>query len=60
MKKVGKTTKAFRYDVNQILYDYTVEDRNRFKGLDLIDRLPDELWMEVCDIVHEAVIKIML
>ena len=60
LKKVGKTTKAFRYDVNQILYDYTVEDRNRFKGLDLIDRLPDELWMEVCDIVHEAVIKIML
>jgi len=59
LKKVGKTTKAFRCDVNQILYDYTVKDRNRFKGLDLIDRLPDELWMEVCDIVQEAVIKIM-
>ena len=57
MKKVGKTTKAFRYDVNQILYDYTVEDRNRFKGLDLIDRLPDELWTEVRDIVQETGIK---
>ena len=57
MKKVGKTTRPFRYDLNQIPYDYTVEVRNRFKGLDLIDRVPDELWMEVCDIVQEAVIK---
>ena len=56
-KKVGKTTRPFRYDLNQILYDYTVEVRNRFKGLDLIDRVPEELWMEVCDIVQEAVIK---
>ena len=53
MKKVGKTTKPFRYDVNQIPYDYTGEVRNRFKGLDLIDRVPDELWMEVRDIVQE-------
>ena len=50
MKKVGKTTRSFRYDLNQITYDYTVEVRNRFKGLDLIDRVPDELWMEVHDI----------
>ena len=57
MKKVEKTTRPFRYDLNQILYDYTVEVRNRFKGLDLIDRVPDELWMEVCDIIQEAVIK---
>ena len=57
MKKVGKTTRPFRYDLNQIPYDYTVEVRNRFKGLALIDRLPDELWMEVHDIVQEAVIK---
>ena len=57
MKKVGKTTRPFRYDLNQIPYDYTVEVRNRFKGLDLIDRVPDELWMEVRDIVQEAVIK---
>ena len=57
MRKVGKTTRPFRYDLNQILYDYTVEVRNRFKGLDLIDRLPDELWMEVCDIVWETAIK---
>ena len=57
MKKVGKTTRAFRYDLNQIPYDYTVEVRNIFKGLDLIERVPDELWMEVCDIVQEAVIK---
>ena len=49
-KKVGKTTRPFRYDLNQIPYDYTVEVRNRFKGLDLIDRVPDELWTEVCDI----------
>ena len=57
MKKVGKTTRPFRYDLNQIPYDYTVEARNRFKGLDLIDRVPDELWTEVPDIVQEAVIK---
>ena len=57
MKKVGKTTRPFRYDLNQIPYDYTVEVRNRFKGLDLIDRVPDELWNEVRDIVQEAVIK---
>ena len=57
MKKVGKTTKPFRYDLNQIPYDYTVEVRNRFKGLHLIDRVPEELWTEVCDIVQEAVIK---
>ena len=49
----------FRYDLNQISYDYTVEVRNRFKGLDLIDAVPDELWMEVCDIVQEVVIKII-
>ena len=54
---MGKTTRPFRYDLNQILYDYTVEVRNRFKGLDLIDRKPDELWMEVCDIVHDTGIK---
>ena len=59
MKKVGKTTKPFRYDLNQIPYDYIVEVRNRFKGLDLIDRVPDELWTEVCDIVQKAVIKIV-
>ena len=57
MKKVGKTTRPFRYDLNQIPYDYTVEVRNRFKGLDLIDRVPDELWTEVCDIVQETRIK---
>ena len=57
MKKVGKTTKPFRYDLNQINYDYSVEVTNRFKGLDLIDRVPEELWMEVCDIVEEAGIK---
>ena len=54
LKKVRKTTGPFRYDLNQIPYDYTVEVRNRFKGLDLIDRVPDELWMEVCDIVQET------
>ena len=54
---MGKTTRPFRYDPNQILYDYTVEMRNRFKGLDLIDRRPDELWMEVHDIVQETGIK---
>ena len=57
LKKVGKTTRPFRYDLNQIPYDYTLEVRNRFKGLDLIDRLPDELWMEVCDTVQETGIK---
>ena len=59
MKKVGKTTRPFRYDLNQIPYDYTVEVRNRFKGLDLIDRVPDELWTEVCDIVQGTRIKII-
>ena len=57
LKKVGKTTRPFMYDLNQIPYDYTVEVRNRFKGLDLIDRVPEELWTEVRDIVQEAVIK---
>ena len=57
LKKVGKTTRPFRYDLNQIPYDYRVEVRNRFKGLDLIDRVPDDLWMEVCDIVQETGIK---
>ena len=57
MKKVGKTTKPFRYDLNEILYDYTVEVRNRFKGLDLIDRVPDELWTEVRDTVWETGIR---
>ena len=57
LKKVGKTTRPFRYDLNQIPYDYTVEVRNRFKGLDLIDRVPDELWMEVHNTVQEAVMK---
>ena len=56
---MGKTTRPFRYDLIQIPYDYTVEVRNRFKGLDLIDRLPDELWMEVHDIVQETGIKII-
>ena len=57
LKKVGKTTRPFRYDLNQIPYDYTVEVRNRFKRLDLIERVPDELWTEVCDIVQETGIK---
>ena len=57
MKKVEKTSRPFRNDLNQIPYDYTVEVINRFKGLDLIDRTPEELWMEVCDIVQETVIK---
>ena len=57
MKKAGKTARTFRYDLNQIPYDYTVEVRNRFKGLDLIDRVPDELWNEVNDIVQERGIK---
>ena len=60
LKKVGKTTRPFRYDLNQIPYDYIVEVTNRFKGLDLTDRVPDELWMEVHDIVQEAVIKTIL
>ena len=57
LKKVGKTATPFRYDLNQIPYDYTVEVRNRFKGLDLTDRVPDELWMEVHDTVQETGIK---
>ena len=57
MKKVGKTTRTFRYDLNQILYDYTVKLRNRFKGLDPIERVRDELWMEVCDTVQDIGIK---
>ena len=57
LKKVGITTRPFRYDLNQIPYNYTVEVTNRFKGLDLIDRVPDELWTEVCDIVQETGIK---
>ena len=57
MKKVGKTTRPFRYDLNKIPYDYTVEVRNRFKGLGLIDRVAEELWMEVCHIVQETGIK---
>ena len=57
MKRVGKTTRPFRYDLNQIPYEYTVEVTDRFKGLDLIDRVPEELWTEVCDILQEAVIK---
>ena len=60
LKKVEKTTRPFRYDLNQIPYDYTVEVRNRFKGLDLIDSEPDELWMEVRGIVQKAVIKTIL
>ena len=59
MKKVGKTTRPFRYDLNQICYDYAVEVTNRFKGLDLIHTVPEELWTEVCDTVQEAVIKII-
>ena len=54
---MGKTTRPLRYDLNQIPYDYTVEVRNRFKGLDLIDRVPDEKWMEICDIVQKTGIK---
>ena len=57
MKKLGKTTRPFRYDLNQIPYNYTVEVTNRFKGLDVIDRVPEELWTEILDIVQEAVIK---
>ena len=59
LKKVRKTTRPFRYDLNQIPYDYTVEVKNRFKGLDMIDIVPDELWMEVHDTVQETVIKII-
>jgi len=57
LKKVGKTTRSFRYDLNKIPYDYTVEVRNRFKALDMIDREPEELWMEVHDTVQEVVIN---
>ena len=57
LKKVGKTTRPFRYDLNQIPYNYTVEVTNRFKGLDLIDRAPEELWTEIPDLVHEAEIN---
>ena len=59
MNKVGKTTTPFRYDLNQIPYDYTVEITNRFKGSDLIDRVPEELWTKVSDCLQEAVIKIV-
>ena len=59
LKKIGKTARPFRYDPNQILYDYTVEVTNRFKGLDPIDRVPEELWKEVHNIGQEAVIKII-
>ena len=57
MKTVGKTTRAFRYDLNQCPYDYTVEVKNRFKGLDLVDRVPKEIWMEVHNIIQEVVTK---
>ena len=57
MKKVGKTTRPFRYDLNKIPYDYTVKVTNRFKGLDLMDRVPEDLWTDVYNIVHKAVIK---
>ena len=57
MKKVGKITKPFRYDLNQIPYDYTVEMMNSFKGLDLVDKTPEQLWTEVCNIAQEVVIK---
>ena len=57
MKKVEKTTRLYRYDLSQIPYDYTVEVTNRFKGLDLIEGVPEELWIEVCDLVQEAGIK---
>ena len=60
LKKVGKSTRPCGYDLNQIIYDYTVEVRNRFKGLDPMDRVPDEVWMEVCDIVQETEIKTIL
>ena len=57
---MGKTTRPFRYDLNQILYDYTVEEMNKFRGLDLVDRIPEELWMEVRNIVHEVVTNTIL
>ena len=57
VKKVGKTTRPLRYDLNQIIYDYTVEVMNRFKGLDLVDRVPEELWAEVCNTVQQVVTK---
>ena len=60
LKNLGKTTRPFRYDLNQIRYDYTVEVRNRFKGLDLIYRMPEGLWTEVCNIVQEALIKTIM
>ena len=60
MKKVGKTSRPFRYDLNQIPYDYIVKVTNRFKGLDLTDRIPEEIWMEVSNIVQEVVIKTIL
>ena len=60
LKKVGKTTRPFRYDLSQIPYDYTVKARNRFKGSDLIDRVPEDIWMEVSNIVQEVVIKTIL
>ena len=59
MKNIGETTRPFRYELNQIPYDYTVEVSNIFKGLDLVDRVPEELWTEVCNTVQEAVIKII-
>ena len=59
LRKVGRTIRSFRYDLNQFSYDYTIEVRNRFKALDLIDLVPEELWTEVCNIVQEAVIKII-
>jgi len=59
MKKVGKTTRPFSYDLNQITYDYTVEVMHRFKGLDLVDRVPEEVWIEVHNIVQEVVTKIV-
>ena len=57
MKKVGKTSRPFRFGLNQIPYDYTLEEVNKFEGLDLVDRVPEELWMKVCDIVQQEVIK---
>ena len=57
LKKAGKTTRPFRYDLNQNPYDYTVEVRNRFKGLDLLDRIPEKLWTEICDTMQETGIK---
>ena len=57
LKKVGKTTRPFRYDLNQVPYDYAMEIRDRFEGLDLIDRMPEELWTEICDTVQETGIK---